>query len=114
MPAVLIAQKNVAKKYVVFGISKIFTQFSKFGFSSLSNHNFKYVNIMLNASPNICQIAVPNGSLGSFCTKLLHEINICDEYAPNFVQVTVLRQRPFRNNPQIHPGATAESFTQAN
>jgi hypothetical protein len=114
MPAVLIAQKIVAKKYVVFGISKIFTQFSKFGFSSLSNHNFKYVNIMLNCFTKY----LPNCCAKWIFGIILHQIaarkNICDEYAPNFVQVTVLRQRPFRNNPQIHPGATAESFTQAN
>jgi hypothetical protein len=34
------------------------------------------------ASPNLCQIVAPNGSLGSFCTKLLRQINICDQSAP--------------------------------
>ena len=34
------------------------------------------------ASPNLCQIVAPNGSLGSFCAKLLRQINICYQSAP--------------------------------
>ena len=100
------APRKLSRKNMRFSeISKTFTEFSKFGFSFFSNHNFKYTIIhkCLIASPNLCQIVAPNGSLGSFCAKSIFAINLHQKCAPNFVRVAVLRRRSFGNTPSNSP-----------
>ena len=66
-----------------------FRKYPKFSpnFRNLAFHSSQIIisNILIHkcviASPNLCQIVVPNGSLGSFCAKLLRQINICDQSA---------------------------------
>ena len=67
-----------------------FRKYPKFSlnFRNLAFHSSQIIisNILIHkcliASPNLCQIVAPNGSLGSFCAKLLGQINICDQSAP--------------------------------
>jgi hypothetical protein len=49
------------------------------------------------------QFLIPKFGKGSFCTKSIFAINLRQKCAPNFVRVTVLRQRSFENTPSNSP-----------
>ena len=88
-----------------------FWKYPKFSpnFRNLAFHSSQIIisNILIHkcliASPNLCQIVAPNGSLGSFCAKSIFAINLRQKCAPNFVRVAVLRRRSFGNTPSNSP-----------
>ena len=97
-----------------------FRKYPKFSpnFRNLAFHSSQIIisNILIHkcliASPNLCQIVAPNGSLGSFCTKLLRQINNCDQSAPKMCAKFCSSRCSAPSSeihPQIHPGKNVQA-----